>query len=237
MHLPDPRGQCRGTSTIETLGSRESDFRRVRELGRGLGRLRGLKIPAHSSCCSVVLVRESTEACGVPKLRTDTESEAIHRWNRILAPHSLLLQTPDGDGCLGSAPTTAAQVASDLPLELFRKVGRQAKHAFIRKALARSGRAQRGSPWSLLSGRREAPGSGQRRSRFVPKPPQRRTPHDHQRETVANIVAGFRTADRGQAMMACGTGKTLVGLLVAEATESTRRERQARLSLPRGLLG
>jgi hypothetical protein len=37
-------------------------------------------------------------------------------------------------------------------------------------------------------------------------------------------------------MMACGTGKTLVGLLVAEATE-TRRERQARLSLPRGLLG
>ena len=48
---------------------------------------------------------------------------------------------------------------------------------------------------------------------------------------------GFRTADRGQAMMACGTGKTLVGLLVAEATESTRRERQARLSLPRGLLG
>jgi hypothetical protein len=38
-------------------------------------------------------------------------------------------------------------------------------------------------------------------------------------------------------MMACGTGKTLVGLLVVEATESTRRERQARLSLPRGLLG
>ena len=141
----------------------------------------------------------------MPKLRTDTESEAIHRWNRLLAPHSLFLQTPDGDGCLGSAPTTAAQVASDLPPELFRKVGRQAKHAFIRKAFARSGRAQRGSPWSLLSGRREAPGSGQRRSWFVPKPPQRRTPHDHQRETVANIVAGFRTADRGQAMMACGT--------------------------------
>jgi predicted helicase len=36
---------------------------------------------------------------------------------------------------------------------------------------------------------------------------------------VANIVAGFRAADRGQAIMACGTGKTLVGLLVAKATE------------------
>ncbi len=58
--------------------------------------------------------------------------------------------------------------------------------------------------------------------RFVPKPPQRKTPHDHQREAVANIVAGFRTADRGQAIMACGTGKTLVGLLVAEARARAR---------------
>jgi len=43
-----------------------------------------------------------------------------------------------------------------------------------------------------------------------------------EREAVANIVAGFRTAEGGQAMMACGTPNSLVGLLIAEATESTR---------------
>jgi len=57
----------------------------------------GFKIPAHSSCCSVVLVQESTEACGVPKLRTDTESEAIYRWNRILAPRTRNLPAHDGE--------------------------------------------------------------------------------------------------------------------------------------------
>ena len=43
-----------------------------------------------------------------------------------------------------------------------------------------------------------------------------------EREAVANIVARFCTADRSQAMMACGRANTLVGLLIAEATESTR---------------
>ena len=76
-----------------------------------------------------------------------------------------------------------------------------------------------------------------------------------EREAVANIVAGFRTAEGGQAMMACGTPNTLVGLLIAEATESTRTpvlvpsprylpgryasgpRTPARLLLPRGLIG
>jgi hypothetical protein len=89
----------------------------------------------------------------------------------------------------------------------------------------------------------------------VPRPPQRKDEHDNQREAVANIVAGFRTADRGQAIMACGTGKR------SSASSSPRRPRaRARLSssprprslprryasgprtpnapsLPRGLLG
>ena len=37
-------------------------------------------------------MQESTEACGVPKLRTDTESEAIYRWNRILASHGCAIE-------------------------------------------------------------------------------------------------------------------------------------------------
>jgi superfamily II DNA or RNA helicase len=36
--------------------------------------------------------------------------------------------------------------------------------------------------------------------------------------------------------MACGTGKTLVGLLVAEATESTRTLVLVRLGVPVGLV-
>ncbi len=57
---------------------------------------------------------------------------------------------------------------------------------------------------------------------LVPAPPPRKRPRRHQREAVRQIVAGFRSRDRGQAVMACGTGKTLVGLLVAEALASDR---------------
>jgi superfamily II DNA or RNA helicase len=57
---------------------------------------------------------------------------------------------------------------------------------------------------------------------LAPAAPARKRPRQHQREAVRAIVKGFRTSDRGQAVMACGTGKTLVGLLVAVALESER---------------
>jgi superfamily II DNA or RNA helicase len=43
-----------------------------------------------------------------------------------------------------------------------------------------------------------------------------RTPFDHQKEAIQKIIKGFENSDRGQVHMACGTGKTLVGLWVAE---------------------
>lgn len=38
----------------------------------------------------------------------------------------------------------------------------------------------------------------------------------HQREAIDNVVAGFGQTDRGQLLMACGTGKTLTALFVKE---------------------
>ncbi|MFH1329669.1 MAG: DEAD/DEAH box helicase family protein, partial [Actinomycetota bacterium] len=52
--------------------------------------------------------------------------------------------------------------------------------------------------------------------------PAPKTPRPHQQEALAAVVAGFDRADRGQLIMACGTGKTLVGLWAAEALEATR---------------
>ena len=46
--------------------------------------------------------------------------------------------------------------------------------------------------------------------------PQRKTPLPHQAEALANILAALREHDRATALMACGTGKTLVALWVAE---------------------
>jgi superfamily II DNA or RNA helicase len=55
-----------------------------------------------------------------------------------------------------------------------------------------------------------------------PRPPRRKRPRSHQEEAVSTIVEGFGSTDRGQLIMACGTGKTLVGLLAAEALGSKR---------------
>ena len=44
-----------------------------------------------------------------------------------------------------------------------------------------------------------------------------KTPRPHQEQAIADVLAGFQTADRGQLIMACGTGKTLTGLHIAEA--------------------
>lgn len=41
-------------------------------------------------------------------------------------------------------------------------------------------------------------------------------PKDHQMEAISDILEGFATAERGQCIMPCGTGKTLVGLWTAE---------------------
>ena len=39
---------------------------------------------------------------------------------------------------------------------------------------------------------------------------------EHQKEARADVVAGFKTADRGKLIMACGTGKTFTALKIAE---------------------
>lgn len=47
-------------------------------------------------------------------------------------------------------------------------------------------------------------------------------PRPDQRRAIADVVRGFRKHDRGQLIRACGTGKTLIGLRVAEAMNSRR---------------
>lgn len=47
-------------------------------------------------------------------------------------------------------------------------------------------------------------------------------PRPHQREAIRHVVTGFKDSDRGQLIMACGTGKTLTGLFIAEKLESKR---------------
>ena len=55
--------------------------------------------------------------------------------------------------------------------------------------------------------------------------PSKRSPlerRDHQREAIQDVLAGFERNERGQLIMACGTGKTLVALWVAEDLNSER---------------
>lgn len=44
-----------------------------------------------------------------------------------------------------------------------------------------------------------------------------KSPRPHQQEAITDVVNGFRTHERGQFISACGTGKTLTCLWVAEA--------------------
>ena len=48
---------------------------------------------------------------------------------------------------------------------------------------------------------------------FSPK----KTPLDHQKDALNEVMNGLATADRGKLIMACGTGKTFTGLRIAEA--------------------
>ncbi|MEU9806882.1 Helicase associated domain protein [Mycobacterium sp. NPDC050853] len=42
-------------------------------------------------------------------------------------------------------------------------------------------------------------------------------PRNYQKEAIRNVCKGFQNADRGQLIMACGTGKTLTSLFIKEA--------------------
>jgi superfamily II DNA or RNA helicase len=47
-------------------------------------------------------------------------------------------------------------------------------------------------------------------------------PYDYQRDAINDVVQGFKNADRGQLVMACGTGKTLISLFIKEKLTAQR---------------
>ncbi|MGH3645152.1 MAG: DEAD/DEAH box helicase family protein, partial [Mycobacterium sp.] len=47
-------------------------------------------------------------------------------------------------------------------------------------------------------------------------------PREHQREAVRHVLKGFTKSDRGQLVMACGTGKTLTSLFINEELAAER---------------
>ena len=57
----------------------------------------------------------------------------------------------------------------------------------------------------------------------VERPPE--IPLPHQNEALDNILSTLREHDRATALMACGTGKTLVALWVAEREANHSRPR------------
>ena len=56
-----------------------------------------------------------------------------------------------------------------------------------------------------------------RARRLAPK-----RPRPHQREAMNAVMKGFQRADRGQLIMACGTGKTLAALFITERLAAQR---------------
>ena len=45
----------------------------------------------------------------------------------------------------------------------------------------------------------------------------KKQPRPHQKAAIQSVLSGFETCDRGKLIMACGTGKTITGLKIAEA--------------------
>ena len=45
---------------------------------------------------------------------------------------------------------------------------------------------------------------------------EKKTPREHQKTAIKNVLAGFKTDNRGRLIMACGTGKTFTSLKLAE---------------------
>jgi superfamily II DNA or RNA helicase len=55
-----------------------------------------------------------------------------------------------------------------------------------------------------------------------PRPSQPARPHDYQLEAIKDVVEGFKAGDRGQLIMACGTGKTLTALFIRDKLAAGR---------------
>jgi predicted helicase len=55
-----------------------------------------------------------------------------------------------------------------------------------------------------------------------PQPLPRKKPRPHQAAAIKDVVRGFCRHERGQLIMACGTGKTLTALWIAEKLASRR---------------
>jgi predicted helicase len=53
-----------------------------------------------------------------------------------------------------------------------------------------------------------------------PRPRKPARPRKHQTEAITQVLKGFESADRGQLVMACGTGKTLTALLMLPPTSA-----------------
>ncbi|MBI2694921.1 DEAD/DEAH box helicase [Mycobacterium nebraskense] len=53
-------------------------------------------------------------------------------------------------------------------------------------------------------------------------PPRPAKPREHQREAIRDVLKGFTKSDRGQVIMACGTGKTLTSLFIKEKLAAER---------------
>jgi superfamily II DNA or RNA helicase len=53
-------------------------------------------------------------------------------------------------------------------------------------------------------------------------PPKPAKPREHQHEAIRDVVKGFTKSDRGQLIMACGTGKTLTSLFIKEKLDAER---------------
>ena len=49
---------------------------------------------------------------------------------------------------------------------------------------------------------------------------EKKKPRRHQEKAIADVINGFKQADRGKLIMACGTGKTFTSLKIAEAIVS-----------------
>jgi predicted helicase len=77
---------------------------------------------------------------------------------------------------------------------------------FLREHFQQSAVEFPSSPEDLSSGRRR----------------DRREPRPHQEEAISNVVEGLQDEDRGQLLMACGTGKTLTSLWIKEALSAKR---------------
>jgi superfamily II DNA or RNA helicase len=59
-------------------------------------------------------------------------------------------------------------------------------------------------------------------SRLLRQEPKRNKPRPDQLQAISDVVRGFEITDRGQMLRACGTGKTLTALWIAERLSSAR---------------